>query len=56
MLGMPFLSSGFYPRVLLVAAGWPWRHASPRQLPCPRCDSARLAPAIAMHSDPNKPR
>jgi len=52
MLGIPFMTPTFYPQVAAVAAGLAF-------LSCigaaavPAWRSARLAPAIAMHSDPN---
>ncbi len=53
ILGIPFLESGFYPGVLLVAAGIAVVSCIAAAL-VPALNSARLAPAIAMHADPNK--
>jgi putative ABC transport system permease protein len=52
MLGLPFMSSGFYPQVAALAVGLAVVScAAAAAMPAWR--SARLAPAIAMHSDPN---
>lgn len=53
LLGLPFLTSGFYPHVAGIAVGLAF-------LSCfgaaavPAWSSSRLAPAIAMHADPNR--
>lgn len=52
MLGLPFVTSGFYPGVALIAIGL-------ASVSCfaaaaaPAWRSARIAPAVAMHADPN---
>ncbi len=53
ILGIPFLESGVYPEVLLVAAGIAVVSCVAAAL-VPALNSARLAPAVAMHADPNK--
>ncbi len=53
ILGIPFLESGIYPGVLLTAAGIAVVSCIAAAL-VPALNSARLAPAIAMHADPNK--
>ena len=52
MLGLPFMTSGFYPHVTAIAVALAvFSCAAAAAMPAWR--SARLAPAIAMHSDPN---
>jgi len=52
MLGLPFITSGFYPHVAAIAIALALLScAAAAAMPAWR--SARLAPAIAMHSDPN---
>lgn|GEM_PF-956492 len=52
MLGLPFMASGFYPQVAAIAVSLALLScAAAAAMPAWR--SARLAPAIAMHSDPN---
>ncbi|NTU72372.1 MAG: FtsX-like permease family protein [Coriobacteriia bacterium] len=52
MLGLPFMTSGFYPLVPLVAIALAVASCVAAAA-MPAWRSARLAPAIAMHSDPN---
>jgi putative ABC transport system permease protein len=52
-LGLPFLKSGFYPGVLSVAVGVAVVSCIAAAI-FPALRSARLAPALAMHSDPNQ--
>jgi putative ABC transport system permease protein len=52
-LGLPFLKSGIYPGVLVIAVGVAVISCIAAAL-VPALKSARLAPAIAMHSDPNQ--
>ena len=52
-LGLPFLESGIYPGVLAVALGVAVISCIAAAI-VPALNSARLAPAIAMHSDPNQ--
>ncbi len=52
MLGLPFMTTGFYPQVALIAVVLAVAScAAAAAMPAWR--SSRLAPAIAMHSDPN---
>lgn len=53
LLGLPFLTSGFYPGVAAIAVGIALVSCVLAAL-MPALNSARLAPAIAMHADPNK--
>lgn len=53
ILGLPMLESGFYPGVIAVAVGIALVSCVLAAL-VPARNSARLAPAIAMHADPNK--
>ncbi len=53
MLGLPFLESGFYPGVIGVAVGLALVSCLLAAV-MPALSSARLAPAIAMHADPNR--
>lgn len=53
ILGLPFLTSGFYPGVVAVAAALATAACVGAAL-VPAYQSARLTPAIAMHADPNK--
>jgi len=52
-LGLPFLESGFYPGVALFAVALATLSTVLAAI-VPALASARLAPAIAMHSDPNQ--
>ena len=52
-LGLPFLENGLYPGVLLTALGVAVASCIAAAI-VPALNSARLAPAIAMHADPNK--
>lgn len=52
MLGLPFMESGFYPHVALIAVGLAVGTCALAAV-VPAWRSARIAPAIAMHSDPN---
>ena len=52
-LGLPFLESGLYPGVLAVALGVAVISCIAAAI-VPALNSARLAPAMAMHSDPNQ--
>lgn len=52
MLGLPFMTSGFYPDVVAVAVTLAVL-SSAAAAAMPAWRSARLAPAFAMHSDPN---
>lgn len=52
ILGLPFMDNGVYPQVLLTAVGMALGSAVLAAL-VPAWHSARIAPAIAMHSDPN---
>ena len=52
MLGLPFVTSGFYPQVVGIAVALAVVScAAAAAMPAWR--SAQLAPAVAMHSDPN---
>lgn len=53
LLGLPFLQSGFYPGVVAVALAIAGTSCVIAAL-VPALNSARLAPAIAMHADPNR--
>lgn len=53
MLGIPFLTSGFYPHVVLVAVGLAFASCAAAAI-VPAWNSSRLAPAVAMHADPNR--
>jgi putative ABC transport system permease protein len=53
MLGLPFMTSGFYPSVVLAAVSLALASCFAGAA-VPAWKSARLAPAIAMHSDPNR--
>jgi len=52
MLGVPFITSGFYPQVVAIAVALALVSCGAAAA-MPAWRSARLAPAIAMHSDPN---
>ncbi|HET6350544.1 MAG TPA: FtsX-like permease family protein [Coriobacteriia bacterium] len=52
MLGLPFMQSGFYPGVVAVAVALAVASCVAAAA-MPAWRSARLAPAVAMHSDPN---
>lgn len=52
MLGLPFITSGFYPHVAAIAVALAVV-ACAAAAAMPAWRSSRLAPAIAMHSDPN---
>ncbi len=52
MLGLPFMTSGFYPNVVGIAVALAVV-SSAAAAAMPAWRSSRLAPAIAMHSDPN---
>ncbi len=52
-LGIPFLTSGFHPSVIAVAVGLAFFACVAAAL-APAWRSARLAPAVAMHADPNR--
>ncbi len=52
-LGLPFLENGLYPGVLAIAVGVAVVSCIAAAI-VPALNSARLAPAIAMHSDPNQ--
>jgi len=52
-LGLPFLENGLYPGVLATAFGVAVASCILAAI-VPALNSARLAPAIAMHADPNK--
>jgi putative ABC transport system permease protein len=53
MLGIPFLTAGFYPQVAAFAVGLAFL-ACMAAAAVPAWNSARLAPAVAMHADPNR--
>jgi putative ABC transport system permease protein len=53
ILGLPFLKTGLYPGVIGVAVGVAITACVSAAI-LPAMNSARLAPAIAMHSDPNQ--
>lgn len=53
MLGIPFLESRTYPDVIAVGAGLALLTCAAAAI-VPAWTSARLAPAIAMHPDPNR--
>ncbi len=53
LLGIPFLQSGVYPGVIAIAVGIAVLSCVLAAL-VPARNSARLAPAVAMHADPNK--
>ncbi|MDZ4170285.1 MAG: FtsX-like permease family protein [Coriobacteriia bacterium] len=53
LLGLPFLTSGFYPHVVAVAVGLAFVSCLAAAA-VPAWSSARLAPSIAMHADPNR--
>lgn len=53
MLGLPFIKNGFYPDVAAIAVGLAFV-ACLAAAAVPAWKSARLAPAIAMHADPNQ--
>lgn len=52
-LGLPFLESGLYPGVIATAVGVALAACVAAAI-VPAMNSARLAPATAMHSDPNQ--
>lgn len=52
-LGLPFLESGFYPHVVAIAVGLAFVSCMAAAV-MPALGSARLAPAVAMHADPNR--
>jgi putative ABC transport system permease protein len=52
ILGLPFLENGLYPDVLLISLGVAFGSCIIAAI-MPAMSSARMAPAIAMHSDPN---
>ena len=53
LLGIPFLESGFYPHVIAIAVGLAFASCMAAAI-VPAWSSARLAPAVAMHADPNR--
>lgn len=53
LLGLPFLTSGFHPHVVLTATGLAFATCL-LAAAVPAWSSARLAPAVAMHADPNR--
>ncbi len=53
LLGIPFLTSGFYPHVVVIAVGLAFISCLGAAA-VPAWSSARLAPAVAMHADPNR--
>lgn len=53
LLGMPILENSFYPGTAAIAVGIAVASCLLAAI-VPALNSARLAPAIAMHSDPNK--
>jgi putative ABC transport system permease protein len=53
MLGIVFLDNGFYPQVIVIAVGVALASCIAAAI-VPAMSSARLAPAVAMHSDPNR--
>lgn len=53
MLGLPFMRTGFYPQVVAIAVGLGVASCAAAAA-VPAWRSARLAPAVAMHSDPNR--
>ncbi len=53
LLGLPFLTSGFYPHVVAIAVGLAFVSCLAAAA-VPAWSSARLAPAVAMHADPNR--
>jgi putative ABC transport system permease protein len=53
LLGLPFLTSGFYPHVVAIAVSLAFVSCLAAAA-VPAWSSARLPPAIAMHADPNR--
>jgi putative ABC transport system permease protein len=53
MLGIPFLKSGLHPGVIAIAVSLAFASCAAAAV-IPAWKSSRLAPAIAMHADPNQ--